>query len=280
MLQELLLQVRVESGMKKIVKIDGFPAYAPDLAKSNDGFDPESFNLLYQFEDKNYWFKARNLLIISLIKKYKIFGDTYLEIGCGTGYVLRAIENNFPHMVCWGSEIYTAGLKYTQERMQRSNLIQMDATCIPFQKKFNLVGAYDVIEHIDDDRRVLAGLYKALIPGGNLILTVPQHQFLWSAADEYACHKRRYSRSELKKKLTEVGFEVRMLGSYTSLLFPLMLISRIRMKNKKYNPDSEFKMPFWLNKLFELILVFEVKLTTFGVRFPFGGSLIAIARKA
>jgi ubiquinone/menaquinone biosynthesis C-methylase UbiE len=260
-------------------KIDGFVAYAPELAKKNDGFDLDGFKKLYEIESGNFWFKSRNKLILSLIHKYDIAGKNYLEIGCGTGFVLHAIEKAYPDMNCWGSEIYTEGLKYTKKRIKRAKLIQMDATRIPFQNQFNLTGAYDVIEHIQDDVRVLNEAYKALLPGGHIIITVPQHPFLWSSADEYACHKRRYTKRELKEKLQKAGFDILMMGSYTSLLFPLMLVSRMNMKNHKYNPDSEFQLPKWLNKLFEYILKIEINLTLLGIHFPFGGSLIAIAQK-
>jgi len=265
--------------LEKTKKIDGFAAYAPEVARKNDGFECESFMALYEIEEGNFWFRARNKLILSLIQKYNLHGAAYLEIGCGTGYVLHAIEETFPGMKCFGSEIYTEGLKYTKKRIKRAELIQMDATRMPFQNKFNLVGAYDVIEHIENDGLVLNQVYNALVPGGNFLITVPQHRFLWSPADDYACHKRRYTKVELKKKLQAAGFDIRMTCSYTSLLFPLMLISRLRMKNKEYNMASEFEIPKWLNKLLEIILNIEIFLTLGGIHFPFGGSLVVVARK-
>ena len=65
-----------------------------------------------------------------------------------------------------------------------------------------MIGAFDVLEHIADDELVLSQMHQAVRKGGGIILTVPQHSFLWSEIDEYSRHVRRYSVSELKLKLS------------------------------------------------------------------------------
>ena len=77
----------------------------------------------------------------------------------------------------------------------------MDARRIPFEREFDVVGAFDVLEHIVEDEDVLGQMFKATRPGGGLLVTVPQHPFLWSASDEHAMHQRRYSRAELRRKV-------------------------------------------------------------------------------
>jgi hypothetical protein len=84
-----------------------------------------------------------------------------------------------------------------------------------------------VLEHIDDDERVLAELRAALRLGGGAIVTVPQHPRLWSAADDYGRHRRRYIRSELLTKLQRCGLEAVYVTSFMMLLLPLMAASRM-----------------------------------------------------
>ena len=110
-------------------------------------------------------------------------------------------------MVFSGSDVLCAGLDYARRRVRTANLSQMDATRMPFFNEFDVICAFDVIEHIEADTSVLAEMHRATKPGGGIVLTVPQHKWLWSAADDYAHHVRRYSRSELTKKVKSAGFE-------------------------------------------------------------------------
>ena len=76
--------------MNTPVTIDGFKCYSPEFAKENDGFPVSMFGYLAAKESKNFWYKSRNRVIQFLVKKYT--GDSekkFLEIGCGTGYVLK-----------------------------------------------------------------------------------------------------------------------------------------------------------------------------------------------
>jgi SAM-dependent methyltransferase len=144
---------------------------------------------------------------------------------------------------------------------------------------FDVIGAFDVIEHIKEDEKVLANLARAIVPGGALLITVPQHRWLWSATDDYACHVRRYTRDELILKVVRAGMEVEYVSSFVSLLLPLMWLSRLRAKKEVVDPMSEFKIPSWLNAGLEGVMNFERLLLRIGVRFPVGGSLLLVARK-
>lgn len=151
-----------------------------------------------------------------------------MEIGCGTGFVVSAVSRALPHLEISASEIFAHGLEFAERRCPGITLFQMDARAIPFDSAFDVIGAFDVIEHIEEDDLVLRNIWRALKPGGGVLLTVPQHRFLWSAQDERAFHKRRYSSPELCLKLRQAGFTVRHITSFVSLLFPFMLISRLR----------------------------------------------------
>jgi hypothetical protein len=94
-------------------QIDGFLAYAPDLARHNDGFPAESFEgLAGGGEAGSFWFRVRNSLIVWALRKYFPGFQSLLEVGCGTGFVLSGIANAFPDARVAGSEIYTAGLAF------------------------------------------------------------------------------------------------------------------------------------------------------------------------
>jgi hypothetical protein len=153
----------------------------------------------------------------------------------------------------------------------------MDARKIPARALFDLVGAFDVIEHIPDDEAVLSGMRASMEKGGGAIIAVPQHPWLWSRADEVAHHVRRYRRGEVESKLHRAGFEVVFSTSFTSLLLPVMAMSRI--KRKERDEDAyEFKLNPLLNALLLRLLRFEVRLTLAGLRWIAGGSRVVVAK--
>ena len=256
------------------------PFFAPALAAENDGFQSLSFDLLFALEENNFWFKARNELILWAIDKYFKAAKSFFEIGCGTGFVINGVKSRFAAMKLTGSEIHRRGLNFASQRLPSVDLLQMDALKIPFENEFDLIGMFDVLEHIEDDQTALSQIFDALrVKSGGLILTVPQHQFLWSQADEFAYHCRRYSRAELCSKVEKAGFEVAFVSSFVSFLLPLMLISRSTKKSAEtYNPEDEFKIPAWLNKALEFVMHIERVFIQTGIRLPAGGSLLLVAR--
>lgn len=261
--------------------LEGFPAFAPSLARASDGFEATHFDELAPLEAKNFWFRSRNQLIIWALGRYFQGVESFLEIGCGTGYVLSGLEHAYPGLCLSGSEIFSNGLNYAKGRVKRCRLFQMDARNIPFEGEFDVIGAFDVLEHIAEDERVLSEMYRAVKPGGGIIITVPQHAFLWSQADERACHVRRYSARDLKHKVQHAGFTVARVTSFVSLLLPLMMLSRIRMRNpdRSYDRLAELKISGFTNQLLGKVLDLERALIRMGVSFPVGGSLLLMARK-
>lgn len=262
-------------------EVDGFVAHAPELAHTGCGFEAGYFAKLAKLEDGNFWFRARNTLILWALKKY--CGDLcrYLEVGCGTGYVLAGVAQHFSAATLTASEIFTAGLQFAAQRVPSARFIQMDARKVPFVAEFDVVGAFDVLEHIREDKVVLTELQKALKPGGHLLLTVPQHAWLWSPADEHARHERRYSAKDIESKLEASGFIVKRSTSFVSLLLPLMLASRWRSNRKQmhFDPEDEFRLPPVANKTLFWIMSIERLLIQAGVNFPVGGSRLIVAQK-
>ena len=266
--------------------IDGIKCYAPELAYSNENYSPETFDKIYREEDKNFWFRSRNSIISSLVKKIIIEKEhvNFLEIGCGTGYVLKGLSQ-LRNIELQGSDLYLQGLKYARKRLPGIELIQVDAANIPFEKTFDVVGAFDVLEHIENDRKVMHQVNSALRQNGYFIISVPQHPFMWSYLDDMAFHKRRYTRKEIKHKLIESGFKITFITSFIFLLFPMMMISRFLKKKKSVRYDvntqmAELKLPQVINSLFYFIMKIEELLIRSGLSLPFGGSLIVVARKS
>jgi SAM-dependent methyltransferase len=257
------------------------PIFASELARNSSGFRASSFAPLATLEAGHFWFRVRNALIIWALGKYGTRVSSFMEIGCGTGFVLQGIASGFPKIRLVGSEIYPEGIAFAAERIAGGEFMQMDARQIPFIAEFDAIGAFDLLEHVEEDETVLQQMHQALKLDGLLMLTVPQHRWLWSPADVNACHVRRYPAQELRDKVALAGFTIVRSTSFVTLLLPFLLISRLLQRSKTNLEDVHSKL--WinpiLNRIFEGFLRLELWLIRLGVSFPVGGSRLIVAVK-
>lgn len=258
-----------------------FLAYAPALASLNDGFNPDLFARYAAIEANHFWFVGRNKILRGCMERYFPHSKNVLEIGCGTGFVLSNTRLCFPDAQLSGSDIFTEGLRFAKERVPSATLFQMDACHIPFREEFDLIGAFDVLEHIEDDVGALRQIYQACRVGGGIVLTVPQHRWLWSNTDDYAHHKRRYTKAELIEKAQLVGFEIEFVSSFVSILLPAMMFSRLMQKSSpaESQMDAGFAIGKLTNRILGWVMSIETWLISKRVSFPVGGSLMMVARK-
>ena len=258
----------------------GVPSFAPELS-SNKGFKDAYFIELVDLEKRNFWFRARNRLILWALGCYFPDAENFIEIGCGTGFVLSGVATAKPWLRLSGSEISIAGLAFASRRIPSADFFQMDARAIPFVDEFDVMGAFDVLEHIEEDQVVLGQMHRAIRPGGGILLTVPQHDFLWSCMDKHSCHVRRYAAHELVDKVSAAGFRLERITSFVSLLLPLLMASRARQLpvDGEYDPLAELRIGGLANALLEKIMAVERMAIRAGLDFPLGGSLLIVARK-
>ena len=261
--------------------VDGFLAFAPALSSNNEDLFPQTHAQLDYVQGGSFWFRARNRLITYFVRQYARDAGAALEIGCGTGYVTAALRAVLPQARLCGSEIDAGALSFAQRRLGTGvELFQMDARALPFVEEFDLVCAFDVLEHIHEDNAVLAEIHRALKPNGVALLAVPQHPWLWGPADDHARHKRRYRRHELAEKCGRAALSVEFETSFVSSLLPLMAASRLLSRSRKtYRPAAELMLPAWLDRPCEAMLDGERLAIRAGARFPVGGSRFVVARR-
>lgn len=255
-------------------------------------YDPVFFNRLASVEDEHFWFRTRNRVIRDLVEQtVGKFPQGYqvLEIGCGTGNVLRVLSAACSQGRVIGSDLFFGGLKFARERVS-SPLVQADLYALPFEARFDLIGLFDVIEHIPEDENVLAHLYRMIAPGGYLFVTVPAHPSLWSYFDEGARHCRRYREHELGAKLRSAGFKIEFLTHYMAFIFPLVWLARrltgLASGNKSMSIEqataltlAEFKITPLVNPILTWLLGYETRILAQRRELPFGTSLLALAQR-
>jgi len=261
--------------------IGGYPAFAPALAAENPNYPAGYFDILSEVDRKHFWFRARGAMVTWAMRRHFAGPRAVMEIGCGTGGMLARIREAFPEARLAGSDIHTAALPYAAARVPGAELLQMDATAIPFADEFDVVAACDVIEHIERDDLALAAMHRALRRGGGIVLTVPQDPKLWSAWDEASRHQRRYPRAELVARVREAGFAVERVTSMSSLLYPLMRLTRRRYRGAaSCDASDELRISAPLNFALGRVMDVERFLLRRGADFSFGGSLLLVGRRA
>ena len=195
--------------------------------------EKEVYDAFYKAEDVHWWFRARRRIVKGLLEDR--FPErrnlAVADIGCGTGG-MYSVLNRFGSVV--GVDESPQAREYCAKRgwqeVWSREVWEADT------RKFDLITAFDVVEHIDDDVEFLGSLAGRLNPGGVFLATVPAYPFLWSRFDELNHHKRRYTRNTLKRALEAAGFGIDRMTHFNALLLPP--IAAVRLVERAFKKDS------------------------------------------
>lgn len=186
-----------------------------------------AYDAVSKIDRTHFWYVARNERIFRLFKEAASNWQdkSFLEIGSGAGNVVGYLHEQGVKDVtgCEQNEygIRTSQSRYPQIPVFQSNLCSLkDKTT----KRFDAIGIFDCLEHIDNDKEALIQARNYLNPGGKIFLTVPAHSWLWSRMDEMYGHYRRYTRKSLTKVLHEAGFRDVQATYMMAPLLPLLLV--------------------------------------------------------
>jgi len=250
------------------------------VLRERGGFPADAFEYLARIEQGHYWFESRNRLIVWAMRRYLPGARTLLEVGCGTGFALKGLHAAFPTLLLTASDALPGGLAIAGARVPAATFVQQDALALDAVEQFDVVCAFDVLEHIVEDEDVLARLFRAANPGGGALITVPQHPQLWSRTDTHAQHVRRYRRHELIARIRRAGFTPVRVTSFVSLLLPILAVSRwIEGRRPGRSSGREANVSPSVNHALRAVLSLERQAIKCGVSWPAGGSLLAVARK-
>lgn len=224
----------------------------------------------------HWWYRARREILSDYLTRWGGLprDARILEIGCGTGH-------NLPMLAQFGEvdaiEIDESAGKFAAERLGKpigtSPLPELAGV---ETGKYDLVAVLDVIEHVEDDVAALKSIAERLKPGGKILITVPAHQWMWSAHDVVNHHKRRYSKDTLTAALRKAGLGWKKLHWFNSLLFPAAVAARMlgRLTGKDDSDDSPPAGP--VNAIFERVFRLERHLVG-RLPLPPGLSIVVLA---
>jgi SAM-dependent methyltransferase len=235
------------------------------------------YRQMAELDQSHWWYRARREILAALIRRevQPPGGAAILEIGCGTGHNLPML-GQFGHVDAL--ELDEEARAVAEHRLGRAVMSAQlpELAGVPMHH-YDLAGAFDVIEHIDDDRAAIAAIAGTLKAGGRFVMTVPAHQWMWSAHDRVNHHKRRYSRRSLRELVESSPLKLEKLGYFNSLLFPIALAERMVSKGRG-KEDGDLKLPpAPLNAALERVFAAERHLVG-RLPLPPGLSLFAVAR--
>lgn len=227
-------------------------------------------------DSTHWWYRARREILTDYLARYGglALGSRILEIGCGTGHNLAMLAQ---HGSVEAIEIDAAAGAIASKRLGRP-VTNAPLPELPGIERgaYDLIAVLDVVEHIEDDVAALKAMAQCLKPGGKILITVPAHQWMWSAHDVVNHHYRRYSKATLAAVIDRAGLSHHGLRWFNSLLFPAAVAARIagRVTGKNDSDDSPPATP--LNTAFEKIFSLERHLLG-RLPLPPGLSIITLA---
>jgi SAM-dependent methyltransferase len=234
------------------------------------------YKQMAELDQRHWWYRARRQILAELIRREAALPPDphILEIGCGTGHNLAMLQG-FGHIDAL--ELDEEARHIAEGRLGRQVMSAPlpELAGVP-DRHYDLIGAFDVIEHIDDDDGALASIADKLKPGGKFLMTVPAHQWMWSAHDVVNHHKRRYSKRALKALIERSPLKLSKVGYFNSLLFPLAAAERLasRLRGRE---DADVKLPSApINGALETVFAAERYLVG-RLPLPPGLSLFAVA---
>lgn len=234
------------------------------------------YQQMAELDERHWWYRARRQVLAELIRREARppANANILEIGCGTGHNL-AMLGQFGHVD--GLELDGEARALSERRLGRAVMSAPlpELAGVP-ERHYDLIGAFDVIEHIDDDRAALASIAARLKSGGKFVMAVPAHQWMWSAHDVVNHHKRRYSKRRLRQLIDGSPLELLKLGYFNSLLFPLAVAQRAASKLRDSDDGDVRLPPAPLNAAFNAVFAAERYLVG-RLPLPPGLSLFAVA---
>jgi len=240
--------------------------------------DKSYYRIFFEVQKKHWWFVTKKKIVLELIRQFvpQRTDHKILDIGCGTGLMLNALETIGETS---GMDVSDDAIVFSREIFNgvvRKGMLPND---IPYEDQyFSLVTALDVIEHVDDDCAALQAIRSKIAPGGQAIITVPAFMFLWSEHDVLNEHKRRYTLPELRTKLLEAGFTIEKISYFNTLLLPLISLVRIANNLLKRKGGSDVDLPHpAINYILEKIFSLELFLLRV-MNLPAGVSVLAVVR--
>lgn len=196
--------------------------------------DGSEIRRLTALEHTHWWYRERRAVLRRELRRLGRAGRA-LDIGAAGGGNTRVlVEEGWDAAA---TDFCETAVEVARER--GLDVVRADARALPFTAgSVDLVTAFDVLEHIEEDDLVTTEIARVLAPGGHALIAVPCDMALWSAHDDAVGHVRRYERESLTVVVEKAGLEVERMWSWNVLLRPVVALHRRRSQGSDLRPTS------------------------------------------
>ena len=238
---------------------------------------------MYRLERTYWWFTGKQFLVREQLRSLpSMLGRDLriLDIGCGTGIILKILEE-FGQAV--GIEMSQEAIRFLKRRGLKHIVCSDAEQTLPFKDgSFSMITCLDVLEHLDRDVALLDEMLRVCHEGGYVLVTVPAFNLLWSAHDVVLHHRRRYTRAALLGEISVLNCEVIKASYYNFMLsLPILAVRKLRSlfgEKGKGQSDFSIDLPRAVNRPLSALYKLEILgLRLF--RYPYGVSLLLVLRK-
>ncbi len=228
-----------------------------------------------------WWLGGKYAIVIDLMRRHGASMKTkkgewrILDAGCGPGNLIDLLK---PYGTVDGIDFSPEAM--TLAKGKGYNTLQLAGIeQVPFpDNTFDVVVVLDIIEHTPDDKVSIAEAYRVLKPGGQLVFSLPAYMFMWGHHDDQYGHYRRYTKTEIRKKLESAGFVTKQITYIEPLfLLPLFIFRKLKRLTKT-EKDDFVPLPSWLNVLLRNMIAFEKYIVRL-FSIPFGVSILGVVEK-
>ena len=221
---------------------------------------------------RHWWWRVRERILLGRIRG--LLGDgvrdaRILDVGCGAGLFFDALEQ-FGHV----EGIESDGIAVQQSGRWKSRIHLGEIDTFTADRKFDLILALDVVEHVGNPDVLLQHVSSLLARNGRMLITVPAFAWLWTSHDDLNHHVKRYTAAEVRGLVHKAGLEpVEIRYLFQSLVVPKLLVRigealRSRAASMPSVPSRA------INRTLEMW--FRLENAFFGW-LPFGTSVMAVA---
>lgn len=251
------------------------------ICKMGIRMEADEYRRLAQQESVLWWFNLLHRNLFASLHSLGLSSQALrcADFGCGTGGLVAKLRRQFPTWSVVGLDRSQTAIEFAS-RKHGPHFALGDVQHPPFRPGF-----FDIVFSVDvlctrevEPQHMLSGVFACLKPGGIVILNNPAYEWLRSYHDLFVHTARRYTVADVADDLAQAGFTIVRCSYWNTILFPLMVIKRKWLTGSAAHSDVD-EVPGWVNRIFSWASLPEPMLISYGINFPFGGSVLAIGRK-
>ena len=218
-----------------------------------------------------WWYRARSELLRTVLEPRIGTPERVLDVGSADG----------PSVAWMQTRGHRIALDVDLEALAPGDVCG-SALALPFaDESFDVVAAFDVVEHCEPEAVALAELTRVLRPGGRMFLAVPAYQWAWTHFDTDAGHYRRYTRKRLAAAVAAAGIEVERTTYVFAGTLPMFAAERMVRKLRRAGAEPDTTLPT-VAPVLERVLMGLCRWDIRVLRrrnLPFGSSVVLIGTK-